>query len=134
MVVVALGVATTIILLAIVPKNAPSADGQGGVTAGAIATTSPATTTTPNSGTSNATVPTTTTFPVAGRPVLMLGASGPDVVALQQRLTALGYGTGTADGTFGAATQTAIMNFQKAKNLQADGVVGATTWAALAAG
>lgn len=134
MVVVALGVATTIILLAIVPKNAPSGGAQSGAAVGATATTNPATTTSPNSGTSNAAVPTTTTFPVTGRPELMLGASGPDVVALQQRLTALGYGTGTADGTFGAATQTAVMNFQRAKNLQADGAVGATTWAALAAG
>jgi len=133
-VVVALGVATTIILLAIVPQNAPSG-GQGGVTAGATPTTKPPTTTTPESeSTGNTTAPTTTTFPVTGRPALMLGASGPDVVALQQRLTALGYDTGTADGTFGASTQTAVMNFQKAKNLQADGVVGATTWAALAAG
>jgi peptidoglycan hydrolase-like protein with peptidoglycan-binding domain len=131
-VVVALGVATTTILLAIVPKNAPSGYG---VATGETATTQPATTTTPNSGsTSNTTVPTTTTFPVTGRPALTLGASGPDVVALQQRLTALGFTTGTADGTFGAATETAVMNFQKAKNLPADGVVGATTWAALAAG
>jgi peptidoglycan hydrolase-like protein with peptidoglycan-binding domain len=133
-VVAALGVATTIILLAIVPENAPSGDGPG-VAADATATTQPATATTRESGgTSNTTVPTTTTFPVTGRPVLMLGASGPDVVALQQRLTALGYDTGTADGTFGAGTETAVMNFQRAKNLPADGVVGATTWAALAAG
>jgi peptidoglycan hydrolase-like protein with peptidoglycan-binding domain len=133
-VVVALGVATTTILLAIVPKNAPSGDGGSGVATGETATTQPATTTTPKSGSTSNTVPTTTTFPITGRPVLMLGASGPDVVALQQRLTALGYATGTADGTFGAATETAVMNFQKAKNLPADGVVGATTWAALAAG
>jgi peptidoglycan hydrolase-like protein with peptidoglycan-binding domain len=55
-------------------------------------------------------------------------------VALQQRLTALGYNTGTTNGSFGAGTQTAVMNFQKAKNIQADGVVGPATWAALATG
>jgi peptidoglycan hydrolase-like protein with peptidoglycan-binding domain len=134
LVVVALGVATTIVLLAIVPKQAPSGTSPG-VAAGPPATTRPATPTTTNAGgTGNTTVPTTTTFPATGRPELKLGATGPDVVALQQRLTALGYGTGTADGTFGAATETAVMNFQKAKNLPADGVVGATTWAALATG
>jgi peptidoglycan hydrolase-like protein with peptidoglycan-binding domain len=133
-VVLALGVATTIVLLAIVPKHAPSGDGQD-VAAGATPTTTPATTTTSDGGGGgNATAPTTTTFPVAGRPQLRLGATGPDVVALQQKLTELGYSTGTADGNFGASTETAVMNFQQAKNLQADGVVGDTTWAALAAG
>jgi hypothetical protein len=129
-VVVALGIATTIILLAIVPKNAPS-DVPDGVAAGPVRTLPP-TSTLPSGSTTTA--PTTTTFPVTGRPVLTQGASGPDVTALQQRLTALGYDTGTADGNFGAGTQTAVMNFQRAKNLPADGVVGATTWAALAAG
>jgi peptidoglycan hydrolase-like protein with peptidoglycan-binding domain len=129
-VVIALGVATTIILLAIVPKNAPSGGVQDSVEAGAVSTLPPSSTAPSGSTT---TVPTTTTFPVAGRPVLTQGASGPDVTALQQRLTALGYNTGTADGNFGAGTLTAVMNFQRAKNLPADGVVGATTWAALAA-
>jgi peptidoglycan hydrolase-like protein with peptidoglycan-binding domain len=130
-VVIALGVATTIILLAIVPKNAPSGGVRDGVAAGPVRTPAPASTLPSGSTT---TVPTTTTFPVTGRPVLTQGASGPDVTALQQRLTALGYDTGTADGNFGSGTQTAVMNFQRAKNLPADGVVGATTWAALAAG
>jgi peptidoglycan hydrolase-like protein with peptidoglycan-binding domain len=93
------------------------------------------TTTTKKSGSKNTTTgPTTTTFPVAGRPVLKLGSTGADVVALQQRLTALGYNPGRANGTFGASTRTAVMNFQKAKNLTADGVVGRATWAALATG
>jgi peptidoglycan hydrolase-like protein with peptidoglycan-binding domain len=93
------------------------------------------TTTTAKSGSKNkATGPTTTTFPVAGRPVLKLGSTGADVVALQQRLTALGYNPGSANGTFGASTRTAVMNFQRAKNLTADGVVGHATWAALASG
>ena len=160
--VVALGVVTVIVLLAVVPKDAPYGGVRyGGVAGGvstlpvastlptgstttpgsttqttkAVTTTTKATTaTTRKSGsTSNTTVP-TTTFPVARRPVLRLGSTGPDVVALQQRLTALGYNTGTANGNFGTGTQTAVMNFQKAKNIQSDGVVGPTTWAALAKG
>lgn len=137
MVVVALGVVTAIVLLAVVPKDAPYGGvrygvGAGGVSTLPVASTLPTgSTTTPGSTT---TVPTTTTFPVAQRPVLKLGSTGPDVVALQQRLTALGYNTGTANGNFGTGTQTAVMNFQKAKNIQADGVVGPTTWAALATG
>ena len=162
-VVVALGVVTTIVLLAVVPKHAPYGGVRYGVVAGGVSTlpvtstlptgstttpgsttqtTKAATTTTKattattrkSGSTSNTTVPTTTTFPVAGRPVLKLGSTGPDVVALQQRLTALGYNTGTTNGNFGTGTQTAVMNFQKAKKIAADGVVGPTTWAALATG
>ena len=163
MVVVALGVGTAIVLLAIVPKRAPYGGVRYGVAAGAAqhpaglehapvgfdgrarqttqtttaatATTQAATATSGKRGSaSNTTAPTTTTLPVAGRPVLRLGSTGPDVVALQQRLTALGYTTGAADGNLGTATQTAVMNFQKANNMPTDGVVGPTTWAALAAG
>ena len=163
MVVVALGVVTAIVLLTVVPKDAPYGGvrysvGAGGVSTLPVASTLPTgSTTTPGSttrtttaattttkantattrkrgSTSNTTVPTTTTFPVAQRPVLKLGSTGPDVVALQQRLTALGYNTGTANGNFGTSTQTAVTNFQKAKNIAADGVVGPTTWAALATG
>ena len=166
--VVALGVVTVIVLLAVIPKASPGIVVAAGVTAATttlpVATTLPAsstttpgstttpvsttttsnsattttksvTTTTAKSGTKNKTsAPTTTTFPVAGRPVLKLGSTGADVVALQQRLTALGYNPGSTNGTFGAGTRTAVMNFQKAKNLTADGVVGAATWAALAKG
>jgi peptidoglycan hydrolase-like protein with peptidoglycan-binding domain len=130
--VVALGVVTAIVLLAVVPKDAPNRGVRAGVAAGAVNTPSVASTLPAGSTTTPGS--TTTTFPIAGRPVLRLGSTGPDVVALQQRLTALGYNTGTTNGSFAAGTQTAVMNFQKAKNLQADGVVGPTTWAALGTG
>ena len=160
-VVVAVGVVTTIVLLAVIPKASPGIVVAAGDTtttplpvtttvpssatttpAGVTTTSNAATTTTKSAttttrksgGTSTATASTTTTFPVAGRPVLKLGSTGADVVALQQRLTALGYKPGSANGTFGASTRTAVMNFQKAKNLTADGVVGRATWAALATG
>jgi peptidoglycan hydrolase-like protein with peptidoglycan-binding domain len=49
--------------------------------------------------------------------VLELGDSGPAVVALQTRLSRLGYWLGRADGTFGLTTQQAVYALQKAAGL-----------------
>ncbi len=58
--------------------------------------------------------------------------SGDDVKLHQTRLYELGYTeVGTADGTFGQMTQSAVMRFQSDHSLQADGIVGRMTWAAL---
>ena len=62
------------------------------------------------------------------------GATGPAVVALQQRLSALGYWLGTPDGTYGDATQQAVWALQKAAGISRSGVVGPATQEALAAG
>ena len=89
---------------------------------------------------SSTTPPTTssvTTIPPAAsvsRAELRPGSRGSDVVALQERLTALGYNPGAADGDFSSATTAAVIAFQRAKGLPADGVVGPQTWAALNAG
>jgi peptidoglycan hydrolase-like protein with peptidoglycan-binding domain len=61
-------------------------------------------------------------------PTLRVGARGEPVRALQNRLNALGYKVGTADGDFGPKTLAAVKAFQKAKGLTADGVVGPKTW------
>ena len=62
---------------------------------------------------------------------LKKGMTGSDVLALQSALDALGYATGGADGDFGAKTEAAVKAFQKAKGLEADGIVGPYTLAAL---
>lgn len=56
------------------------------------------------------------------------------MLALQQRLTALGYWLGTPDGTFGDSTEQAVYALQKAAGIARDGVVGPQTLAALEAG
>ncbi len=66
-----------------------------------------------------------------GRFYLHQGDRGPDVVTLQKRLNELGADVGSADGLFGDRTLVAVMAFQRAEDLQADGVVGTSTWAAL---
>jgi peptidoglycan hydrolase-like protein with peptidoglycan-binding domain len=58
-------------------------------------------------------------------------ASGPGVRKLQQRLKALGYDVGAVDGVFGAGTDRCVKAFQSDHGLDADGVVGLATSAAL---
>jgi len=64
--------------------------------------------------------------------LLFQGSSGPDVTTLQNRLTALGVYDGPITGYFGGLTEDAVIRFQQAKGLLADGVVGPKTKAALA--
>jgi peptidoglycan hydrolase-like protein with peptidoglycan-binding domain len=59
--------------------------------------------------------------------VLKLGASGPTVRSLQQRLKDLGYNIGSVDGDFGTATEAAVKAFQARNNLTADGIAGTAT-------
>lgn len=65
--------------------------------------------------------------------VLKNGDKGAPVKALQILLKGFGFSVGIAgvDGQFGTNTRTAVMAFQKAKGLSADGVVGEKTWAKL---
>lgn len=65
---------------------------------------------------------------------LRIGDSGPKVLAVQQRLSELGYWLGTPDGQFGALTQQAVYAIQKAAGLSRDGAVGPKTQAALGRG
>ena len=65
---------------------------------------------------------------------LKAGVKGPRVLALQQRLSALGYWNGKADGTFGGQTQQAVYALQKAAGLGRDGVLGPKTRQALEQG
>lgn len=63
-------------------------------------------------------------------PQLAKGDKGDKVRVLQELLLGRGYDLGTygADGDFGAATWTAVAQFQAASGLTADGIVGENTW------
>ena len=63
--------------------------------------------------------------------VLQEGAQGPDVMEVQSRLKEKGFPPGIIDGSFGPATEAAVLAFQKSQGLFADGIVGAKTAAAL---
>jgi len=64
-------------------------------------------------------------------PTVQSGSVGDGVTAAQFLLNAEGYGPIAVDGNFGSQTQDAVIAFQTAKVLAADGIVGAHTWTAL---
>ncbi|GAB3652080.1 peptidoglycan-binding protein [Ramlibacter alkalitolerans] len=66
------------------------------------------------------------------RPVLRRGSKGELVGELQQLLRQQGFAL-AHDEDFGAATELAVVAFQSGRKLEADGIVGPQTWAALAA-
>ena len=77
--------------------------------------------------------PTPTPTPEKKKPTIRRGSSGKYVKECQNDLISLGYDVGKtgADGKFGKNTEKAVKEFQKAKKLAVDGIVGAKTWAAL---
>jgi N-acetylmuramoyl-L-alanine amidase len=64
---------------------------------------------------------------VAGRPMV-----GDDVIALQRRLTELGFDVGVVDGYFGPATRSGLRDFQRNIGLPTDGTCGPATLKLLA--
>jgi len=62
---------------------------------------------------------------------LDLGACGNAVASLQRSLASVHYPTGGTDGCYGSATKHAVLAFQLANGLQADGVAGSRTLRAL---
>jgi hypothetical protein len=73
------------------------------------------------------TSPPTSPAPEAADAMLRLESSGPAVQELQQRLSDLGFWPGEIDGHYGQLTRQAVMAFQKAENLDRDGVAGPKT-------
>lgn len=58
---------------------------------------------------------------------LQMGSEGSAVRSLQTKLKALGYYTGSVDGSYGEGTKNAVIAFQKANRLTADGKAGTAT-------
>lgn len=72
-------------------------------------------------------------IPTTDKPTLRIGSSGEYVVECQTDLIKLGYDLAPygADGKYGQKTANAVKQFQKDHGLEADGVCGPKTWAAL---
>lgn len=56
-----------------------------------------------------------------------IGSTGKEVTDIQNVLKQQGFYTGAVDGIYGTATRNAVINFQKANGLAADGIVGKNT-------
>lgn len=67
------------------------------------------------------------------RPLLKKGSKGDAVKELQNLLLEKGYDLGKwgADGIFGTKTKEAVKSFQRAEEIQTDGIVGPVTWGRL---
>ncbi len=70
---------------------------------------------------------------VAKPGTLRFGDTGSEVKKLQQNLKKLGYFSGTATGEFGSVTKKAVIAFQKAYSISADGIAGSKTLAKISA-
>jgi hypothetical protein len=66
--------------------------------------------------------------------LLAIGSQDAQVTALQNRLIALGFFSGSATGYFGTQTEQAVMKYQTAHGIEATGYTGPSTRAALNAG
>lgn len=62
---------------------------------------------------------------------LGVGATGPEVAALQERLVAAGFDPGPVDGIFGPLTEAGVQSFQQAAGLPTDGVASPELFAVL---
>jgi peptidoglycan hydrolase-like protein with peptidoglycan-binding domain len=69
--------------------------------------------------------------PIPSIQVLRLGARGSEVTNLQQELRQRGFNPGRVDGVYGSQTQEAVRQFQRTRNLSADGIAGGETLSAL---
>ncbi len=67
-------------------------------------------------------------YTFAGGRAIETGRNGFDVVFLQIVLASLGYYSGNVTGYYDTLTRSAVLNFQAASKITADGVVGPTTF------
>jgi hypothetical protein len=101
---------------------------SGGGTPATLSTSSPQTTA---ETTTAATTAAQTPSVPAPTTTLKPGDTGTQVAVLQRALAKLGFSAGKADGVYGAATTSAVKQFQQSAGLTADGIFGPATLRAL---
>lgn len=63
--------------------------------------------------------------------LLKIGSTGKEVAIVQNNLKILDYDPKIVDCIYGENTEAAVKEFQEANNLEADGIVGDSTWSSL---
>ena len=126
----ALAAAVALILAGVGIARVVGDDDGGGATPTTSGPTT-ATETTPTGTGQTATTPAAPAITVPTDVTLQSGDEGAGVELLQEALAALGYDVGTPDGVFGPGTEEAVKQFQADSGLDADGVAGPATLAAL---
>ena len=108
------------------PASVPTA------TSASPSTTTPSTTPPSTTPSDTPSTPSPSGFTLPEGTKLRRGEGDPAVIEeLQQALSQAGYDPGPIDGTFGRRTEAAVVAFQQANGLSADGVVGPATASAL---
>jgi peptidoglycan hydrolase-like protein with peptidoglycan-binding domain len=134
----AAGMATAFALAACGSSGQSTASGMlpstPAVPSSAAPTVEPTPVVTPSASPSPTQQPKPTPKPTPTHVGFQSGDKGAPVLALQNRLTALGFWISGADGSYGQTTEQAVMAFQKAAGLERDGVAGPLTMKAIAQG
>ena len=99
----------------------------------AVVTQAPVTESAPAQAVTQETIPPTAAVPPAAEEKVKAVSEekGTRNKEIQTALKAANFYTGNIDGKMGPRTKKAIIEFQKAKGLKADGKVGSKTWAEL---
>lgn len=130
--VVAAVAATAVLAMGGCTSSSPALTSSAATPSGPPGSLTPSATASPAPSASPTPTPTPKPVVLAGN--LSIGSKGAVVLAMQQRLNALGYWVGKADGKFGGTTQQAVWALQKAAGLKPSGRTTSATWAALKAG
>ena len=118
---------TMLVYLMLVTGTATLEAGATPVPYALLRTPTPVPTATPVPTPTPIPTPTPTPVPTPTPILLHVNSHGEEVQQMQERLIELGYLTGKADGFFGPKTEKAVLAFQAANGLKADGYAGELT-------
>lgn len=118
---------TMLVYMMLLTGSATAASGATPIPYELLRTPTPVPTATPVPTPSPAPTPTPSPEPSPTPVLLHVNCHGEEVLQMQERLIELGYLKGKADGYFGPKTEKAVVAFQLANGLKADGYAGPLT-------
>ena len=118
---------TMLVYMMLLTGSATMASGATPIPYDQLRTPTPVPTATPVPTPTPEPTPTPTPVPTPTPLMLHVNSHGDEVLQMQERLIALGYLAGRADGYFGPKTEAAVKRFQENNGLKADGYAGPLT-------